>query len=289
MQARWLHREEETPRRRKQPGTRRRRLTSSNMTNTSSEVPHLFDCWEQISKKISATKGIRLFLDFDGTLVPYCDAPEDVKLSAACRMVLARLVRHRRVHVAIVSGRRNVVLRKYIRVRGIQYLGLFGWEKTGGPALPRPTQKALRDLGSVLAPLPVTFPGVRVENKGASYAVHFRGVSPDVQRRVQSRTRNLLARIRPNFRMIQSNHACEIVPLHVLGKGVAMREFTRALQAPFLPIYAGDDLTDEPAFLALRGGITVRVGPFSRTHAKFRLRDPEEVFKFLEWLEEELS
>ena len=149
--------------------------------------------------------------------------------------------------------------------------------------------KALRDLGSVLAPLPLTFPGVRVENKGASYAVHFRGVSPHVQRRVQLLTRRLLARIHPNFRVIQSNHACEIVPLHVLGKGVAMREFTRKLPAPFLPIYVGDDLTDEPAFLALRGGITVRVGPFSRTHAHFRLKNPEEVCKFLERLEVELT
>lgn len=99
----------------------------------------------------------------------------------------------------------------------------------------------------------------------------------------------MLARIHPNFRVIQSNHACEIVPLHVLGKGVAMREFTRALRAPFLPIYVGDDLTDEPAFQALRGGITVRVGLFSRTHAKFQLKDPEEVRMFLERLEEELS
>src|SRR5579862_9119788 len=104
MRARLLHRSEETPGRRKQRGTRWGRLTSSNMTNTSNGVPHLFDCWKQISKKISATKDIRLFLDFDGTLVPYCDAEEDVKLSGACRRLLMRLVRHRRVHVAIVSG-----------------------------------------------------------------------------------------------------------------------------------------------------------------------------------------
>ena len=284
----WLQRGEETIGKRKQPEALRRRLTSANMTNTSSDVPHLFDCWEQISKKISATNSIRLFLDFDGTLVPYCDAPEDVKLNPACRRLLARLVRHRRVHVAIVSGRRNAVLRKYIRVPGIQYLGLFGWEKTGGPTLPRPTRKALRGLRALLVPLPHAFPGVLVEGKGAGYAVHFRGVSPDVQRRLQLRMRRMHARIHSNFRLIQSNHAFEIVPVQVLGKGVAMRDFTRALSTPFIPIYVGDDLTDEPAFRTLRGGITVRVGPFSRTHAKFRLKDPEEVRMFLERLEEEL-
>jgi trehalose-phosphatase len=68
-----------------------------------------------------------------------------------------------------------------------------------------------------------------------------------------------------------------------------MREFTRGLRTPILPIYVGDDLTDEPAFVALRRGITVRVGNFSRTKARFRLRDPEEVCTFLKRMEEEVS
>jgi trehalose 6-phosphate phosphatase len=68
-----------------------------------------------------------------------------------------------------------------------------------------------------------------------------------------------------------------------------MREFIHGLQTPFLPIYLGDDLTDEPAFAALRRGITVRVAPVSRTKAHFRLGDPNEVRVFLERLEEELS
>jgi trehalose-phosphatase len=92
-----------------------------------------------------------------------------------------------------------------------------------------------------------------------------------------------------DFGVIQSNHASEIVPREVQGKGVAMREFTRSLRTPFLPIYVGDDLTDEPAFVALRRGITVRVGDFSRTKARFRLSDPEEVCTVLKRIEAELS
>ena len=106
--------------------------------------------------------------------------------------------------------------------------------------------KALRALRSDLALLPASFPGVRVEDKGISYSIHFRGASPDARRRVQVRIRPLLSRFRNDFRMIHSNHAIEIVPREVEGKGVAMREFTRALRSPFLPIYVGDDLTDEP-------------------------------------------
>jgi trehalose 6-phosphate phosphatase len=259
------------------------------MTQTRSGVPHMFDCWEQVSKEIRTANDIRLFLDFDGTLVPYCDSPEDVKLPGECRRILLRLALHRRVRVSIVSGRRNAALRNYVRVPRVQFLGLFGWEKSGRTAIPRRTRKALRGLRSDLAPLPRLFPGVRVEDKGVSYSIHFRRASPDARRRVQLRIRALLSRIRPDFRVIESNYASEIVPREVQGKGMAMREFIRMQQAPFLPIYVGDDLTDEPAFLALRRGITVRVAPAFRTKAHFQLRDPKEVCTFLKRLEEELS
>ncbi len=271
----------------------RRRPSPVAMTQTENSVPHLLDCgvdcWQQVSKKIQTAIGVWIFLDFDGTLVRYYNRPEDVKLTGKCRRILTRLGRHRRVHIVIVSGRRNAALRKYVRVPRVKLLGLFGWEKSGRTALPRKTREALRRLRPVLAPLPVSFPGIHVEDKSISYAVHFRGASPQQQRRVQAWIRGLLTRIGPDFRVIQSNHAWEIVPRQVQGKGVAMREFVRGLGASFLPIYVGDDLTDEPAFVALRRGITVRVAPVSRTKARFRLRNPEEVCVFLERLEEEIS
>jgi trehalose 6-phosphate phosphatase len=266
-----------------------RRIPPVAMTQTKNGVPHLFDFWDMVSEKIRAANDIRLFLDFDGTLVPYCDRPQDVKLSGGSRRILARLGRHRRVHVAIVSGRRNAALRKYVRVPRMQFLGLFGWEKNGRPPLPRETKEALRSLQPVLATLPALFPGIRLEDKGISCAVHFRGASPEAQRGVQAWIRGLLTRICADFRGIRSNYACEIVPRQVQGKGIAMRELIRGLRIPCLPIYVGDDLTDEPAFAALRRGITVRVAPVSRTRAQFRLRDSQEVRVFLERLEEELS
>jgi trehalose 6-phosphate phosphatase len=258
------------------------------MTQPSKGIPHLFDCWEQISKRIQAATDIWIFLDFDGTLVPYYDRPEDVKLSSECRKILLRLSRHRRVHLAIVSGRRNAALRKYVQVPRLKLMGLFGWEKSGRKPLPRNTKATLLGLGSLLASLPASFPGVYLENKGISYSVHFRGASPEIKRGVQARIRALRPRIRPAFHVIRSNHAFEIVPRQVGGKGVAMREFTRALRTPFLAIYVGDDLTDEPAYVALRRGITVHVGPASRTKARFQVRNPDEVCAFLERLEKEL-
>src|SRR6266567_4284118 len=98
------------------------------MTPSRSATPHLFDRWGQITKKIHGAFDIWIFLDFDGTLVRYYDRPEDVKLSGECRRVLTRLIRHRRVHVVIVSGRRNAALRQLIRVPRVKFMGLFGWE-----------------------------------------------------------------------------------------------------------------------------------------------------------------
>jgi trehalose-phosphatase len=293
MHARTNVREQETPSQWPPPETDRRRLAPFAVTQTKTGVPHLLErgnnCWEQVSKQISAATSVWIFLDFDGTLVRYYDRPEDVKLSSKCRRILLRLGRHRRVHLAIVSGRRNAVLREFVQIPRVKFLGLFGWEKQGRRALSRRVKVRIRGLRLVLAQLPRLFPGILVENKGISYAVHFRGMPPDAQRRVRAWVRRLVVRVRPDLGVIQSQHACEIVPSQVRGKGVAMREFTRGLRTPFLPIYVGDDLTDEPAFVALRRGITVRVGDFPRTKARFRLRNPEEVCAFLERIEEELS
>jgi trehalose 6-phosphate phosphatase len=261
---------------------------SFSMTQTKEHIPHLFQCWEQISKRIRAVENIRLFLDFDGTLVSICPTPDDVKLHEKVRRVLGRLNRHPRVHVALLSGRRNAALRKYVHVPRIQLLGLYGWERDGGMVMPARTRKAVSRLRSILRSLPTEFPGVRLEDKGLSFGIHFRGASPLATRRAQIWARKLLIRIRADFTVIHGKLVWEIVPRQVKGKGLAVREFMKQLQPPFLPFYLGDDVTDEPVFKALRRGITIRVGPVLPTNAHFRLRDPGEVRIFLERLEKEL-
>ena len=285
--------EQETPLQAGPPQLGQRRSAPISMIRTQLGVPNILecgaDCWEQISSQIKAAKSIWIFLDFDGTLVGYHDRPEDVKLGEEVRRTLVRLSRHHGVHLAIVSGRRNATLRGHFQMPGVKFLGLFGWEKSGRAALSPSVKTKMRGLRATLAPLTKMFPGILVENKGISFAVHFRGLPPQTQRRVRAWVRRLVGRMGSDFGIIQSNHSSEIVPRQVQGKGVAMREFTRGLRGQFLPIYVGDDLTDEPAFVALRKGITVRVGDFSRTRARFRLRNPEEVCTLLKRIEEDLS
>jgi trehalose-phosphatase len=99
----------------------------------------------------------------------------------------------------------------------------------------------------------------------------------------------VMARLNGGFRLLNGKKVWEILPREVGDKGSAVRrELSRFKYRP-LPVYIGDDFTDERAFAALPDGLTVRVGPHSLTRAQFQLRDPAEVRRFLERLEVELS
>jgi trehalose-phosphatase len=131
-------------------------------------------------------------------------------------------------------------------------------------------------------------PGIFVEDKGISVAIHFRDVTAAVERKAHEQLRKIVARFRAHLHVIGSRNVWDVVPKEVRGKGAAMRNVLKGLRKPFLAIYAGDDVTDEPAFKELADGITVLVGAPRKTHARYGLRDPQEVYAFLRLLEAEL-
>jgi trehalose 6-phosphate phosphatase len=254
-----------------------------------SRLPHLFDHWEEFSRRVHDTNQIQLLLDFDGTLANFRVRPEQVRLSANARRALTRLVRHRSLRVAIVSGRRRAALRRQVQVPRVKLLGLYGWENKEGCHLPPKTAGMLSQVHAALADLPNTVPGIRLEDKGISLAVHFRGAWPQARRRAQARIRKSLTRWRGHLHIIRSHDVWDVAPRQVRGKGVAIHQALGSIRKTHLLIYLGDDLTDEPAFALLRNGIAVLVGPVRRTNARFRLRNPDEVCLFLKRLEAELS
>src|SRR5665213_3983546 len=97
--------------------------------------------WPRIAGQIKASRRVVVFLDFDGTLVNIAPLPDQVRMTPATRRVLQRLVRHPRVTVVVISGRRRAELLRYIGVPGIRYFGLYGWERSGHPGLSRATAK----------------------------------------------------------------------------------------------------------------------------------------------------
>lgn len=246
---------------------------------------HLFDAWPEISKRLRANRQWALFLDFDGTLVKLQPRPGLARLPAHGQRLLQRLARNPRVRVVVVSGRTLESVRGQVGVEGIGYMGQHGMELEPARTRIAPEARhalvlARRAVGSSLH----GFPGVWVEDKGACFAVHYRGAKPAVVYQAGAAVRRMLDPMPKGLRILAGKKVWEVLPRRA-GKGVAMRESLKKLQGRPLVIFAGDDTTDEEAFGVLRGAITIRVGSARGTHAKYFLRSPHEVMLFLERLE----
>jgi trehalose-phosphatase len=213
--------------------------------------------------------------------------PESVHLEEGTKEVLQKLAGHRNVTLAIISGRQRAELQHYIGIRKMKYMGLYGWESNGNKKVPFPVRVALvRALVGLLAELP-SYPGVWIEPKRNSFSVHLLGASAETQRQVRQEVKKRVKPLSNTLRVMANLRDVEVAPLEIGDKGVAVRKF---LDDPTmrgaLPIYFGDDLSDEPAFAAAREGIPILVGKRRATRAKYSLRGPAEVASALSRLEE---
>lgn len=235
-------------------------------------------------RRLRATNRWLLLLDFDGTLVPVNDDPGAVSLAPLTGQVLRRLARHRGSSVYIISGRRLADLRRRVKIPGVRLLGLHGWEKRGA-TLPPAQKQLLREAKLWLVERLPALPGIAIEDKGYALAVHYRGATLPATR-VAART--LMAvrnHFRPGLRLLKGRKIWELLPRAIVGKGRATQGILRELPRDTLPIFIGDDTSDESAFAVLRHGLAVHVGCPTKTRAHFCLRDPGEVREFLERLE----
>jgi trehalose-phosphatase len=250
---------------------------------------HLLSDWNAVAGRLRAAPAIALFLDFDGTLARLRPRPDQALLHGSVRRVLSVLARCPRFRVWVISGRRLDDVRARIGVPGIHYLGLHGWERGNGNALAGETRQALPRLQASVATVMAAVPGVWVEDKEHAFTVHYGGVSePDVRR-----ARALLdTMVEPDsrlFRIERGHSVWEVLPRELGDKGLAVRRQLALLSDTAVPVYVGDDRVDEPAFAALREGITVRVGGNGRSRARYRLDGVGEVSAFLQKLREEFA
>jgi len=257
------------------------------MARTRGVTPHLFAQWDRIARRIRGNKRLVIFLDFDGTLARIAPLPGNVRLEGATREVLRKLAAHRTVTLAVISGRQRAELQRCVGMSKVKYLGLYGWENNGKKRVPFPDRLALaRTLVSLQADLP-SYPGVWIEPKWNSFSIHLKGASGEVQRQVRQRVNERVNPLRETLRVIENLRDLEVAPVSIGDKGVAVRKF---LDLPSrraaLPIYFGDDYSDEPAFAAARRGISILVGKRRTTRAQFCLRGPAEVTEALSRMEE---
>jgi trehalose 6-phosphate phosphatase len=242
-----------------------------------------------VAERLRNAKFVALFLDFDGTLAPLRRRPQLVWLGEAARRLLRRLSRHPHLRLYIISGRTLADLRERARVPGVRYLGLHGWERDAAESPAMAAPKFLRRAKRVLAKHLNDLPGIRIEDKGFSLAVHYREAGRGAVRRARSIVRETLKPLDAHLRVLEGKKVWEVLPREVEGKGAAVRALLAELPKGTLPVCIGDDTTDESAFAVLRRGITVRVGASQRTKARFFLRNPTEVMSFLQSVEAEIA
>jgi trehalose-phosphatase len=235
-----------------------------------------------------------VFLDYDGTLTPIVERPEQAKLTDDMRRTLARLAD--RVPVAVISGRDLDDVRAMVALSGLELAGSHGFDivdlegrahQHGTEFLPALDQ-AERELGPLLEPIP----GARVERKRFAIAVHYRGVADEHVAAVEDAV-NIVASRHPELRRTGGKKVFELRPGIEWDKGQAVIFLlgTLGLDRPdVIAIYVGDDETDEDAFRALRdrglGVVVADEDDVRTTWARFRLPDVEGVRTFLEWVAE---
>lgn len=222
--------------------------------------------------------GSAYFLDVDGTLLEIKPRPEDVIADHALRALLAELLAAAEGALALVSGRRIDDLDRIFGPLMLPAAGLHGAEiRFPGGARLAPQMGTMDELREPLLDFAAARPGVRLEDKGAALAVHFRQApeyASDVLEFLERLAQQSGLAVQPGKMVAELKH-----PHHNKGSGIA----ALLARPPFsgrTPVFIGDDLTDESgfSFVNAQGGISVRAGLAETvTQARYGLRDAAEV------------
>jgi trehalose 6-phosphate phosphatase len=240
--------------------------------------------------------GVRLLVlcDYDGTLAAFDPDPTIPRPTPEMAELLAALAARTDLSFGIVSGRRISDLRTRTQLPSRVYLaGLHGMEiEVGARRWQHPDLEAARQsVRSLYERLEAVrgIPGLVLEDKHASVAVHVRGVPPD-----RRDTALLLADqcaddwiASGKLRRLTGSLVVEYLPNIAAHKGDATtwiaEDVEERCRQPVWTVFIGDDVTDEDAFKAITNGISVLVGA-RPTNASHRVKGLDEVRALIGWL-----
>jgi trehalose-phosphatase len=222
--------------------------------------------------------------DYDGTLAPIVEDPERAMPLPEAVAALRALAALPQTTVAVISGRALRDLAMLSRLPAeIHLVGSHGSEFDVGfvQGLPPERQELRTRLFEVLAQMTSDKPGVRLEAKPASVAVHTRSADRAVAAEVNEAVRNGPA----SWPGVHVTAGKEVLELSVIStnKGSAVDQLRMQVSANAV-LFVGDDVTDENAFARLHGNdVGIKIGQ-GETRAQFRVADPENAVRTLAYL-----
>ncbi|XAR52237.1 Trehalose-phosphatase, partial [Bertholletia excelsa] len=269
------------------------------------EHPSALECFKGM---ISAAQGksIVVFLDYDGTLSPIVDNPDSAFMSDLMRSAVSQVARL--FPTAIISGRSRDKVYEFVKLDEVYYAGSHGMDIWGPPkqmksydtkcqtrpkdgkgkqfTIFQPAQEFLPEIRKMLNELKKKtreIEGVKIEDNSYCLSVHYRHVQKKDYGVLQEKVKSVLGNYQ-RFHMTKGKMVWEIRPLIKWNKGHALEYLLDALglssAGNVLPMYIGDDRTDEDAFKVLRRrglGYPIIVSSTPRdTMALYSLRDPSE-------------
>ncbi|KAG2715637.1 hypothetical protein I3843_03G089500 [Carya illinoinensis] len=275
------------------------------------KYPSALESFEQIANHAKG-KRIALFLDYDGTLSPIVDNPDCAFMSDAMRAAVKRVAKY--FPTAIISGRSRDKVYEFVGLTELYYAGSHGMDIIGPVRenisddhpncirsmdeqgkevnLFQPAGEFLPMINEVFGSLvecTKDIRGAKVENNKFCISVHYRNVDEKSWTVVAQRVDDVLKDY-PRLRLTHGRKVLEVRPVINWDKGKAVTFLLESLglghSDDVLPIYVGDDQTDEDAFKVLREGnrgygILVSSIPKDSSSADYSLRDPSEVMEFL--------
>ncbi|KAJ4967301.1 hypothetical protein NE237_019150 [Protea cynaroides] len=261
--------------------------------------PSALNMFEQITNA-SKGKQMVMFLDYDGTLSPIVDDPDRAFMSDAMRAAVRDVARY--FPTAIVSGRCRDNVYNFVKLAELYYAGSHGmdikgpakcekYNKDNQAVLFQPASEFLpmiEEVYKILVEKTKSIPGARVENHKFCASVHYRCVEEQRWSALAELVGSVLKDY-PKLRLTQGRKVLEIRPTIKWDKGKALEFLLESLGFAncknVLPVYIGDDRTDEDAFKVLRDrgqGFGILVSKLPKdTNASYSLQEPSEVKDFL--------
>lgn len=229
--------------------------------------------------------GYAAFLDIDGTLIELAPTPDSVDVPPELLTLLRQLAARLDGALAFVSGRPIRGIDALFHPLVLPAVGVHGVEIRSGNGqllVDQHLNEQLQAVAPVLQQALARVPGSQLENKGSAIALHYRN-APERGREVLRVAEIVVAQLGGEFGVLMGKCVVEIRPRHAT-KGAAIERLMQ--DAPFrgrIPIFAGDDVTDEDGFDVVNrlGGVSVHIGDSPTTRAQFRLANPQALHGWL--------